>query len=93
MSRGFNSRYLAADATQSVWKATQIPAAHAWVVSGGIRPFDRVFPQLRVFGRECSLFGFAGCDSDLRQRSQGQADRASEGHHVIVSSRLAGHPA
>ena len=93
MSRGFNSRYLAADATQSVWKATKIPAARAWAVTGGIRAFDRILPQLRVFGRECPLFGFAGCDSDLRQRSQGQADRASEGHHVIVIPRLAGHPA
>jgi len=87
MSRGFNSRYRAADATQSVWKAAQVPASRAWVVSGRIRPFDWVFPQLRVFGGECSLFGFAGCDSDLRQRSQGQADRASEGHHVILTHR------
>ena len=91
MSRGFNSRYLAADATQSVRKAAQIPAACAWVVSGRIRPFDWVFPQLGVFGRECSLFGFAGCDSDLRQRSQSQADRASEGHHVNRHSSIGGH--
>src|SRR5437763_1645296 len=82
MSIRLNLRYLAADATQSVWKTTQILAPPAWVLAGGIRAPGRLLPKLCLTSGKCALFGIAGCHRCLRQCPESQAYPVNQGHHL-----------